>query len=796
MDDTTPSDPDRHPIDVLAEEFASRFRRGEHPTVSDYVSRHPELADALREALPPIALMEQLKRRNTSGAAMTPTLPKLERLGDFKIVREVGRGGMGIVYEAWQESLGRQVALKVLSRASWLDPQRLQRFEREARAAAALHHTNIVPVFGVGEQDGLHYYVMQFIPGRSIAEILGKLAGGDHPGNPTSARAGTQTPSQHIRNGTPDLATAGAAQFPPHGRRYWRWVAEVGRQVADALQHAHAQGVLHRDVKPANLLLDDRGAVWVTDFGLAKLAELDNVTRTGDVVGTLQYLAPEGLHATTDARGDVYSVGITLYELLSLRPAFSGQSPAALMKQVAEGVPLRPRRVNPGVPRDLETIVLKATAREPSERYATAGELAEDLDNFLHDRPLTARRASSAERLWRWGRRNPAIASLAGLATACALGAMVVGWVAYGTTRRALSNEAMRLREAQTARQEAEAARRRADANVALSLKSFSDLFDRLAPRDTMLPPELGPGDRPPPGPASQRPRESQQQDAAVVQAVLNFYDTFARENSTNRALQLEAAKAYRHVGEIYTRLGRAADADAAHRRAAQIYDQLLAAAPDSTDYQCGFADAVVWIGFDGQARPGDADLLRRAGVIAQTLAAAAPGDPDFAALEARTLAREASAAQAAGRTGDAERILRRAAQIWLQKPRGARRPGRRFPPPQAVERAVVLQQLAELLVASNRPQNARPVLHEELDELGRPAPGPPRGPMDHRAINLMYGRLAQTASKAGDSDLARRAKVLASRGMEPPGGPGDEGPPGRPPEFAPFPPPEGGPRP
>ena len=413
----TQSDPDRHPLDELAEEFAERCRRGERPSVSDYIREHPEHADGLREVLPPIALMEKLKRRNASGSGSAIAPLKLEKLGDFRIVREIGRGGMGIVYEAWQESLGRHVALKVLSRASRLDPQRMQRFEREARAAAGLHHTNIVPVFGVGEHDGLHYYIMQFIPGRALSDLLAEFSGAVHPGDPTSGRAnGTPASAAPRENGDAIVRSADGIAPPPRGKRYWGWVASVGQQVADALQYAHAQGVLHRDIKPANLLLDGRGIVWITDFGLAKLAEQNDVTRTGDVIGTLQYMAPEGLRSLSDARSDVYALGLTLYELLTLRPAFSESSPAALMRQVADGGLAQPRRINPHIPRDLETIILKATARDPASRYATAGELAEDLENFIHDRPVVARRASTPERVWRWCRRNRAVSVLAALA--------------------------------------------------------------------------------------------------------------------------------------------------------------------------------------------------------------------------------------------------------------------------------------------------------------------------------------------------------------------------------------------
>lgn len=774
--DVTPSDPDRHPVDVLAEEFAERCRRGDQPSVSDYVRRHPQMADKLREVLPPIALMEKLKRRNASGNSSAIGPLKLQRLGDFKIVREIGRGGMGIVYEAWQESLERHVALKVLSRASRLDPQRLQRFEREARAAAGLHHTNIVPVFGVGESDGLHYFAMQFIQGRSLGHILGELAGGQHPGDPTSSRGNSKPSSATVPNDGSETHLPDARSIPPRGKQYWHWVADVGRQVAGALEHAHRQGVLHRDIKPANLLLDERGTVWVTDFGLAKLAELNEVTRTGDVIGTLQYMAPEGLRSQADARSDVYGLGLTLYEFLTLRPAFSEETPAGLMERIAAGGPSPPRRLNPHVPRDLETIILKATARDAAARYATAGELAEDLENFLHDRPLSARRASSAERLWRWCRRNRAIAALAGVAMACALGAIIVGWVAYGITRKALVAEATRLnqtnaarhqadvarQQAESARQMAEAAQHRADENVALSLKSFEDIFNRLAPRDTMLPPEIGPGEPPPP-PRPQQRRDSGQ-DASVLQSILSFYDKFAQQNSTSRTLQFEAAKAYRRVGEIYTRLGRASDADGAHRRAVAIYDQLLSGDPNSPEYQAGFVDAASWIGYEGKPLPGDADLLARAEQIAERLQQSNPRDPDYSALLARTLFRAGVVARSAGQVKDAEQLFRRSAAAWPQPQGVPRRVARRFPPPKPVERAAALEEVAELLLLQKQNDEARAMMSQVFAELDRPSTGPPRGPADGIAMADMYARLSKAAATAGQPDLAQRA---AARGQE-----------------------------
>src|SRR5205814_1710081 len=201
------------------------------------------------------------------------------------------------------------------------------------------------------------------------------------------------------------LGQSEASTLSESGNQYWQSVARVGMQVADALAHAAGQGVLHRDIKPSNLLLDETGNVWVTDFGLAKAAsDGDGLTHTGDIVGTLRYMAPERFSGKGDLRSDVYSLGLTLYELLTLRPAFDAADRSKLVKQVLHDEPVRPRKLNPGVPRDLETVVLKAIARDPAHRYQTPAEMAEDLKRFVEDRPVRARRASLPERFWRWCR--------------------------------------------------------------------------------------------------------------------------------------------------------------------------------------------------------------------------------------------------------------------------------------------------------------------------------------------------------------------------------------------------------
>jgi WD40 repeat protein len=463
-----PSDSDRNPVEELAEEFVARYRRGERPSLEEYTDRYPAWAEQIRALFPALVVMEKVRPGPEEGVERSGGVrageARLERLGDYRILREVGRGGMGVVYEAEQESLGRHVALKVLGPQAVLDPRHLVRFLREAKAAARLHHTNIVPVHGVGEQDGVHYYVMQFIQGLGLDEVLhelkrlrharrapppgpatgdkelsavavaqalltGKFEAGDldqsEAGPGVAVEAQSADGSSAAREAPPAPTEAGpssaihlpgqsrGAALSESGWQYWRSVARIGLQVADALAHASSQGILHRDIKPSNLLLDTRGTVWVTDFGLAKAdTDHDDVTHTGDIVGTLRYMAPERFQGHADVRSDVYALGLTLYELLTLRPAFHEADRNKLIAEVMHGQPPRPRNLDTSVPRDLETIVLKATAREPAQRYQAPAEVAEDLQCFLDDRPIKARRTTLWEHAWRWCWRNPLVAGL------------------------------------------------------------------------------------------------------------------------------------------------------------------------------------------------------------------------------------------------------------------------------------------------------------------------------------------------------------------------------------------------
>jgi WD40 repeat protein/serine/threonine protein kinase len=398
-------------VGEVADEFTARLQRGEQPRVEEYVSRHPEIGDVLQQVLP--ALQALVEPSNPDAEPPSTTAPPRE-LGDFRINREVGRGGMGIVYEAEQMSLGRRVALKVLPFASTMDPRQLQRFHNEARAAASLHHEHIVPVFAVGCERGVHFYAMQFIEGRSLAQLIAahdSVSRGRPPSQPAAM------PETHA-------VAAASTEAAPRDTAYFRRIGEWGIEGAEALEHAHALGIVHRDVKPANLIVDEWGKLWVTDFGLARTATDAGLTMSGDLLGTLRYMSPEqalARHGLVDHRTDIYSLGATLYELLTGRPAVEGQDRQVILKRIADEEPRPPRALDRGVPADLETIVLKALAKEPAERYATAKDLADDLHRFLNDRPIVARRPSWLQRLRRRARRHQAAVAAAASTLAVAL---------------------------------------------------------------------------------------------------------------------------------------------------------------------------------------------------------------------------------------------------------------------------------------------------------------------------------------------------------------------------------------
>jgi serine/threonine protein kinase len=415
MNDTRTALPRSGLLADLVDLLSARAQAGEVLDAEVLAAEYPEFAEDLRRLLPALGLLGELSRsRQSLGAGASPVGDLGGVLGDFRLVREVGRGGMGVVYEAEQISLRRRVALKVLPFAAVLDPRHLQRFRNEALAAASLDHPHVVKVYGVGCERGVHFIAMQFIDGRTLAELVRERRDGTR-----GVTAGSsQDPTLPYAPDATDVPPAterptGATSRTPADVAYVRRVAGWGVDAAAALEHAHELGVVHRDVKPGNLLVDGAGKVYVADFGLAKVSADPGMTATGDVLGTVRYMSPEqalARHDLVDHRSDVYSLGVTLYELLTLTPAFEGKDRQELLSKVASAEAVALRNLDRSIPRDLETVVQKAMEKDPARRYQSAKELADDLRRFLADEPVHAKRPTLLDRLGKWTRRHRAVA--------------------------------------------------------------------------------------------------------------------------------------------------------------------------------------------------------------------------------------------------------------------------------------------------------------------------------------------------------------------------------------------------
>jgi hypothetical protein len=447
-------------VSRAVEEYLALATAGRKPNRHEFLARYPELAPILDECLGALDFLHsaapQLSRAASGPARAEADLHPAATLGDFRIVGEVGRGGMGVVYEAEQISLRRRVALKVLPFASTLDRRHLQRFKNEAHAAAQLHHTNIVPVYATGSDRGVHYYAMQFIEGHTFAAVIQQLRclTGKEQAEPapipaaasealTAAFRQSPTPTADTQVELPQaIATAHSLRSPA----FFETIARLGIQVAEALDHAHELGIVHRDVKPANLLVDTHWNVWITDFGLAQIQNDTKLTMTGDLLGTLRYMSPEQALAQrviVDHRTDVYSLGVTLYELLTLELAFSGQDRQEVLRQIAFEEPRPPRKINRSIPPELETIVLKAVEKDPANRYGTAREFADDLRRYVLHEPVRARRPSPLHRARKWVRRHrPLVYSVVACLVAAALIlAGSIGWIARDRELRRVEAE-------------------------------------------------------------------------------------------------------------------------------------------------------------------------------------------------------------------------------------------------------------------------------------------------------------------------------------------------------------------
>jgi len=395
--------------------------RGEPIDRVAMLEKYSEIRSELSSCLDGLELMQSANFLQDTSTAQVTRLSPLASLGDFRIVRELGRGGMGIVYEAEQLSIGRRVALKVLPYAAMLDRRQIARFQNEAKAAATIEHPHIVPVYFVGNDRGVYYYAMRLIHGQNLAELLHELRS---PGSNGPEPRKDSSMESTLRGGVNTVSTDVIASRTSRRSSFYASIAQVGVQVAEALEYAHGHGIIHRDIKPANILIDEVGDAWVTDFGLARIESEISMTMTGDLVGTLRYMAPEQIGANpsaVDHRCDVYSLGATLYELLTLEPIFEGKDRAALLRKIELHDPRAPSKLDSEIPRDLETVILKSLNKDPQDRYASANLLADDLRRFLTHKPIRAKRTPFTRRIRLWTRRHPIVVAAAAIVSVFAL---------------------------------------------------------------------------------------------------------------------------------------------------------------------------------------------------------------------------------------------------------------------------------------------------------------------------------------------------------------------------------------
>jgi serine/threonine protein kinase/Tfp pilus assembly protein PilF len=657
--DEAGSGPDDPRVLAAVEEYLAALEAGRAPARAEFLSRHAAIAARLADYLDGLELIHRAGSAAgpaSGGAAPADDLAGAEPLGDFLLVREVGRGGMGVVYEAEQRSLGRRVALKVLPFAATMDPRQLQRFHNEARAAASLDHPHIVHVHAVGCERGVHYYAMQFIEGQTLAALIADLRRRSDRPAPTEEHPTTPHVAGPLAPAAPSAETAPRAaastERAPRGRDHFRRVAELGIQAAEALDHAHALGVVHRDIKPANLLVDGRGGLWVTDFGLAHVQSDARLTLTGDLVGTLRYMSPEQALAkrgVVDHRADVYSLGATLYELLALEPAFGGADREELLRQIAFEEPKPPRRLNKAIPAELETIVLKALEKNPAERYATAQELADDLRRWLQDRPIQARRPSWARVAAKWTRRHrPVVGSVL---AALVVGLAATAWQAVRATvaeqeaRSALGQLEQEQDKTTAALKEA----RRAGQQTLEALRALTDeVLERHMARQTQL----------------------TEPDRVFLRQVLRHYEGFAAtkgDGPENRAIRAEG---FYRVGRIRAGLGERQDARSAYERAIALQKQLAADFPTVPGYRDSLGDSHNSLGvlLADLGKPAEAEAeFRQALVLRKQLAAEFPTMASYRWVLAGTRNNLGNLWAGLGKSAEAEAEFRQALALQEQ---------------------------------------------------------------------------------------------------------------------------------
>ena len=397
----------RAPVELLASQFVDELRRGERPSVETWAKRYPLHASVIRESFPVMAMLEQARLENEA-RAMRRSMPQrfpFTRLGGCELLCELGRGGMGVVFQARDTDSNHIVAVKVLPWRASMVPDWQNRFEEEARTAARLRHRHIVPVYRFGQEYGYCYYTMQFINGVSLDQIVTRLRATDgvvyqdeivreqesRPDGFVQGLSQTDSPEE----------TEGDCRRPRLTRLSWRAFTQIAMQVCEALRYAHQQQLLHNDIKPGNVLVNENGRVWITDFGLSRSIQASvSASKAPHAHGTLRYMAPERFTGSHDARSDLYSLGLTLYEMVTLKLGFDANSEAELIRRIREESVVRPSELQPKIPRDLETIILNCVAKRPDERYENAESLHSDLLRCGRGQRVKSTRRSKLSSIW------------------------------------------------------------------------------------------------------------------------------------------------------------------------------------------------------------------------------------------------------------------------------------------------------------------------------------------------------------------------------------------------------------